>query len=117
MKAILMNETSIYEADGILVNEIISQTIRDLSFLSIESDIQPGMNALKFIDALEKLVAELLEKSPSRLMQFLYRVDVPEEKLKSFLSEGTGWDAASRITELIIHREWFKVKNRQSFGA
>ncbi len=54
-------------------------------------------------------VAGLLGKDYQRLLNILYRIDLPEQVLKKKLLENKPEDLASLITELIIKRELQKV--------
>lgn len=70
------------------------------------------MEPLSLIDQLEKYaprelaewVNELIEKDFSGLVQVLYRLDVPENKLKQVLQDQPGEEAGRLIAELIIER-------------
>lgn len=60
-------------------------------------------------------VNELLEKDFAALVSLLYRIDVPEEKLRMLLNKNSGQDAAVIITELIIERQLQKIASRKKF--
>ena len=49
-----------------------------------------------------------------KLLQLLYTVDIPEEKLKKTLSEKPGTDAAVLITDLLIQRQKEKNERKNS---
>jgi translation initiation factor 2 beta subunit (eIF-2beta)/eIF-5 len=61
------------------------------------------------------LINELVVHDFNALVQLLYRIDVDEKKLKSFLSRQLGEDAASIISDLIIERQIQKYKSRNEF--
>jgi hypothetical protein len=50
-----------------------------------------------------------------RLVQLLYRMDVPEKKLRSVLAGRRGTDAAEIIADLLIERQLQKIEARRSF--
>lgn len=54
---------------------------------------------------LSQLLTHLLLRDFSGLIQLLYRVDVPEEKLKLALKEKTVEDAGSLLADLILQRQ------------
>ena len=65
---------------------------------------------------LSYLVAYLMEKDFSRLLQVLYRIDVSEEKLKAALA--TQAQAPSDlIAQMILEREMQKVETRKKYGG
>jgi hypothetical protein len=70
------------------------------------------MDAISLIDQLEKYtplelaewVNGLIVKDFSGLVQILYRLDVPEPRLKQVLQDQPGEDAGRLIAELIIEQ-------------
>ena len=51
----------------------------------------------------------------SKLVSLLYRVDVPEQKLKKILQENPEKDAGDIIADLLIQRQEEKIALRRSF--
>lgn len=71
-----------------------------------------------FEDLLEKLTAyinHLLLYDMHRLLSLLYRLDVPEDKLRYHLQQQTGEQAAELISRLIIERQLQKIEARKAF--
>lgn len=60
-------------------------------------------------------INDLIEKDFQRLVSILYRVDVDEDKLKRFLKEENGKDAALIIARLIIERQSQKIRTRNEY--
>jgi hypothetical protein len=60
---------------------------------------------------IDKLIAEDFQK----LVWYLYRLDVSEEKLKALLKASEGSDAGMIIATLILQREEEKMKSRRDF--
>jgi len=58
----------------------------------------------------------LITNNFNLLVSLLYRIDVNEAKLKSFLKDNPGEDAGRIISELIIERQLQKIKARQQFN-
>lgn len=50
-----------------------------------------------------------------KLIQFLYRIDINENKLKFLLRERVGDDAALIIADLVIERQLQKLESRKIF--
>lgn len=64
---------------------------------------------------LKKQVLYLLERDFERLLQALYRIDVPEQRFKEALVAAE--DPAATITDLILQRELQKVKTRRWYAS
>lgn len=64
---------------------------------------------------LEEKINQLINNDFAGLVNFLYRVDVSEQKLKQLLRDSKGREAARTITNLIIERQIEKVRHRHSF--
>jgi len=62
---------------------------------------------------IREIVNDLIENDLARLVQFLYRVDVNETKLKQLLQDHPQTDAAVLITDLLIERQLEKIKAKQ----
>ena len=70
-------------------------------------------------EELQKLLAEhinhLIKNDFEKLVGYLYRIDVNEEKLKSLLHQYSDEDAGKIISLLIIERQEQKIRSRQQF--
>jgi hypothetical protein len=62
----------------------------------------------------EKINA-LIQRDFGALVQLLYRVDVPEQKLRRMLDENNGEDAGRLIARLIMERQWQKIESRRRY--
>ena len=58
---------------------------------------------------------DLLQHDFPSLVQLLYQVDVPEQKLKAVLKENPQTDAGSLIADLLIERQRQKKITKQQF--
>lgn len=65
---------------------------------------------------LTRIVGYLLEKDFSKLLQVLYRIDIPEEKLKSALASDEA-EPAIIISQMILDREMQKVETRKRYSS
>lgn len=63
---------------------------------------------------LESYINELILQDFPKLADLLYRVDIPEKKLKELLAAQQNTDSAALITELIIERQLQKQAWKQS---
>ena len=68
------------------------------------------------LEKLTRIIAYLLEKDFSRLLQVLYRIDVAEERLKAALAAEAG-EPAQVIACMIFEREMQKVETRRKYSS
>jgi hypothetical protein len=66
---------------------------------------------------LKATVDELIVHDFPRLVQILYQLDVPEQKLKVMLQQHPAADAADIITKLMIERQIQKIEFRKQFAG
>jgi hypothetical protein len=66
---------------------------------------------------LEVLINELIQDDFHLLVQWLYRIDVDEKKIKASLDRQRGQDAASILAHLIIERQLQKRESRKQFRS
>lgn len=67
----------------------------------------------------EKLTGEinhLINHEFEKLIFYLYRIDVHEDRMRTLLENNNGENAASLIADLIIQRQLQKIKSRQQFS-
>jgi hypothetical protein len=62
-------------------------------------------------------IHQLINNNFNKLISILYRVDVSEIKLRQLLQDNPAEDAGKIIAELIIDRQWQKIKNRKDSGS
>jgi hypothetical protein len=71
------------------------------------------------LQQLEQLLAETLNEwirsDFDRLVQFLYRIDINEARLKVLLEENTGQDTGQLLAGLVLERQWQKIETRRQF--
>jgi N-acetylglucosamine kinase-like BadF-type ATPase len=61
-------------------------------------------------------INNLIKNDFDKLVAYLYRIDVNEEKLKSLLQQNPDEDAGNIIATLIIERQEQKIKFRKQFS-
>src|SRR5436190_24222352 len=83
--------------------------------LQFDLPIKPGDFAAN-TNLLAVRINELIEHHFQRLISILYRLDVPEEKLKRLLKENKDQDAGFIIANLIVERHEEKIKSREQFS-
>ncbi|MCE7994559.1 MAG: hypothetical protein HEP71_21450 [Roseivirga sp.] len=62
------------------------------------------------------IVSFLLEKDFGKLLQVLYRIDIPEDKLKAALAADQT-EPALLISQMILDREMQKVETRKRYRS
>ena len=60
-------------------------------------------------------INQLLKNDFSALVQLLYRMDIPEEKLRYYLQQNKEEMASDMIAELMIERQLQKAESRRLF--
>lgn len=65
---------------------------------------------------LSAYINQLIKNDFDKLIAYLYRIDVNEQKLKSLLQDNPGEDAGNIIATLIIERQQQKIKSRKQFS-
>lgn len=86
----------------LLNNELSIEIAETLSYSELHSKLSTYINAL-------------IKNDFDKLIGYLYRIDVNEEKLKSLLQQNPGEDAGNIIATLIIERQQQKIKLRKQF--
>src|ERR1700754_142639 len=78
-------------------------------------DISAQRTYAEIHDQLSVYVNELIKNDFDKLIAYLYRVDVNEQKLKSLLQQHPDEDAGKIIAMLIMERQQQKIKTRRQF--
>ena len=82
--------------------------------LAIEISEKKSHNEIRA--ELSAYINSLIKSDFERLISYLYRIDVHEQKLKTLLREYPGEDAGDIIASLIIERQQQKIKTREQFS-
>lgn len=61
-------------------------------------------------------INKLIKNDFDKLISYLYRIDVNEQKLKTLLQQNPGEDAGNIIADLIIERQQQKIKTREQYS-
>jgi hypothetical protein len=65
---------------------------------------------------LAEYINNLVKTDFDKLITYLYRIDVNEQKLKNLLQQNPQEDAGNIIASLIIERQQQKIKTREQFS-
>jgi hypothetical protein len=82
---------------------------------TMEMSIPVTLDEEELHQQLSVYIGQLIETDFQKLVNLLYRIDVSETKLRSFLTDNPDSDAASIIAGLIIERQLQKIKSREQF--
>lgn len=90
----------------------------ELSLL-LNKDLELALpETLSYEEIVEKLTGyfnDLVKHDFEKLVAFLYRIDVDEQKLRSLLQHFPDQDAGKIIAMLVIERQEQKIKSRAQF--
>lgn len=101
-------QTTKVEVDAVLLLQ--KHGILDVQPLEKVPDL--SMEELKNI--VSRQVLYLLERDMERLMQAMYRIDVPEQLFKAAL---VSENPAAQLAELVLQRELLKVQTRRWYAS
>lgn len=83
--------------------------------LGIELPVYTGMEELHL--QLSNYINDLIKRDFQKLVSYLYRIDVNENKLKGLLKQLADEDSGNIIATLIIERQLQKIKTRKEFSS
>ncbi|MEP7255841.1 MAG: hypothetical protein ABI666_08680 [Ferruginibacter sp.] len=87
---------------------------------SLNTEMEAGLSEKISYDEIQGQLAihinNLIMHDFDKLVAYLYRIDVSEEKLKLLLQQLPQKDAGKIIAALIIERQQQKIKTRQQFS-
>ena len=78
-------------------------------------DIAEKISYSELHSQLSTYINTLIKEDFDKLITYLYRIDVNEQKLKSLLQQKPDEDAGNIIATLIIERQQQKIATRQQF--
>jgi hypothetical protein len=89
-----------------------TELIQDLN-RSYELELGEHLNIDELEDSLGQKINILIREDFSALVQWLYRIDVSESRLRKLLKVDTGEDAGKIIARLVMERQWQKMETRR----
>ena len=82
---------------------------------SFEISLPQAISLEELKTKLEEHINHLINHDFEKLVYYLYRIDVNENKMRALLEKKDGQNAAGLIADLIIERQAEKIKSRQQF--
>ena len=83
---------------------------------SFNLQLEPTLSAEELKSILTSEINRLINQDFEKLVYYLYRIDVNEQKMRKLLDQSEGENAASLIAGLVIERQLQKIKSRQQFS-
>ena len=82
---------------------------------SLEISLPDTISLEELKQKLSLHINHLINHDFEKLVYYLYRVDVNENKMRQLLEQKEGENAAGLIADLVIERQLQKIKSRQQF--
>ncbi len=82
---------------------------------SLEISLPETISGEELRERLARHINHLINTDFEKLIYYLYRIDVNENKMRMLLEKKEGENAAGLIADLIIERQAEKIKSRQQF--
>jgi len=98
------------------LKETVKQLEKDFLMCGINFDIAKSVSDYKgLFTSIYNLVKTINEKTPKRLINLLYKIDLPEEKVRDEMQK-TELSFTEMLSELIVKQEIYKVILRKRFS-
>lgn len=79
--------------------------------LKVAGDSNNSSNGLA--DSIAQKLRDVMAKSPEKLFQMFYLLDVSEAKVKQVIDSATGKEVFASLANLIIERELSRIRDRK----
>jgi len=84
---------------------------------SLELELPAAISGQELRDRLAAHINYLINHDFGKLVYYLYRIDVDENKMRQLLEQREGENAAGLIADLIIERQLQKIESRRKSGG
>lgn len=91
--------------------KLIQQIQKDFVMSGIQYDFL-DLSPQELMNSLYEIMEELLSKEYAALLNLLYRMDIPESSIRNQETD----DIQQYLVELIVKREFLKVKMRMKYS-
>lgn len=95
-----------------IYQKLIEQLDKDFRFTGISYDFNE-IEPKYLMNALVDVVEHLLSKEYATFLNLLYRIDIPESKVKPL----DGYTLEQSIAILIVQRQWLKIQLRMKYSS
>ena len=95
-------------------NQLVRLLSKDLQLE--EGHFHPvPVNMEEIREKLKDVIGHLLQHDFERLLNAMYRLDIEESRFREVISGVYGNDVSGKLAEIIIEREYRKVKTRNQY--
>lgn len=102
--------------DNVFLNETVEQLEKDFLMIGVNFDIpKPVLCYSSLFNFTFNLVDELNKKDSLKMLNLLYRIDLPEEIVKKEMKK-TDSPFSKMLSEMIVKRELYKVIIRKNIS-
>lgn len=77
--------------------------------------LTPGLTPGELEGLLAEKLNRWIQSDFNTLLQFLYRIDISESRLRLLLKENPHEDAGKILAKLVLERQWQKMQTRRQF--
>ena len=91
-----------------LIADLIRQLNKDLQLAGLDFELEEKALAEEIIAKLQSFLLHIITNDFRAYLNFLYRVDLSEKKIKA-LRETNPEKIAQAVTQMVLEREWYKV--------
>lgn len=93
------------------------QSVQDEISKTTDALLLPETSFQYFREKLAAYINELINQDFAKLISWLYRLDVSENKIKQSLGDKHAEDAGLIIADIVIERQLEKIKLRREFSG
>ncbi len=112
MSDLILNQVLEVTPSQEIYQKLIQQLDKDFRFTGISYDFET-IEPQYLMNALVDVVEHLLSKEYATFLNLLYRIDIPESKVKPI----DGYTLEQSIAILIVKRQWLKVQLRMKYSS
>lgn len=91
-----------------LISDLIRQLNKDSQLAGFDFELDEKALAEEIIAKLQSFLFHIITNDFGAYLNFLYRVDLSEKKIK-VLRETDAEKVAQAVTQMVLEREWYKV--------
>ena len=112
-----LHKIDTYIQSGDLLRETVDQLEKDFLMIAVNFNIEKPVNSYKqLFEFTLHLVNALNERNPKKILNLMYRIDLPEEKVQKEMKK-TELNFTEMLSEMIVKREIYKVILRKKYSS
>lgn len=91
-----------------LLDQLIEQLNKDARLSGLQLELERGISIEKLVSQLIDWITRLLNNDPTRIVDLMYRIDVPEKAFR----DRRDVIQVEEVVGLLLQRTWLKVRFR-----